>query len=191
MKKLTRPLAFAFAISSAPVIALAEECPKAPDHSSALRSLVEQAQQAENPQQGQEISNQMWAFWVDAPNEQAQAILDRGMSRRASYDYRGALEDFDALVAYCPDYAEGYNQRAFVHFLSQNYEAAIADLDLALERTPHHVAALSGKALTLLALDRKGDARVLLQQALDLNPWIPERGMIEPGGPLAPQGTDL
>ncbi|SLN55413.1 lipoprotein NlpI [Falsiruegeria litorea R37] len=137
------------------------------------------------------MSNKMWTYWADAPNEQAQSILDRGMAKRAAWDLLGAREDFDALIAYCPKYAEGYNQRAFVHFLSQNFQAALLDLDQALALSPDHVAALSGRALSLLGLNRIDEARETLQSALEMNPWLPERGMLDAGGALAPKGQDI
>ncbi|MCV6584333.1 MAG: tetratricopeptide repeat protein [Marinibacterium sp.] len=163
----------------------------APDHDAALDALIARSQATTSQDQARALSDEMWALWTDAPDDQAQAMLDRGMSKRSGFDYLGALQDFDALVAYCPDYAEGYNQRAFVHFLRQDFAAAIPDLDRALALSPRHVGALSGKALTLMGLGRMAEARLALSQALALNPWLPERGLAGPGGPLAPQGQDL
>ena len=67
------------------------------------------------------------------------------MTARASYDFLNAIDAFDRLTEYCPDYAEGYNQRAFVNFMREDFPAALVDLDLALERRPTHVAALCGQ----------------------------------------------
>jgi len=169
----------------------AETCPQAPDHSLSFQGLIAQVQQADNEGDARLISNKMWELWADAPNEQAQAILDRGMQKRASYDFLGALQEFDTLVDYCPQYAEGYNQRAFVNYLRQDFEAAVVDLDRALDLSPNHIAALSGKALSLYGLGRIAEARDTLGLALDMNPWLPERGLAAPGAPLAPEGTDL
>lgn len=171
--------------------AWAETCPPPPDHAAQLSDLIAAVQSAGTESEARQISNRMWALWADAPNEQAQAILDRGMSRRAGYDFAGALSDFDRLVAYCPDYAEGYNQRAFVNYLRQDFAAALPDLDRAIALSPNHVAAISGKALTLLGLRRVEEAREVFARALALNPWLPERGLAGPGGPLAPPGQDL
>ncbi len=171
--------------------ASADTCPAAPDHSEVLQSLISQVRVAPNEFQAAQISNEMWSYWADAPNEQAQAILDRGMRRRSSYDFIGALADFDALVDYCPHYAEGYNQRAFVNYLRHDFPAALVDLDRALEISPQHIAAMSGKALSLYALGRLDEASAVLQQALSLNPWLPERGLAGPGGPLEPKGQEL
>ncbi|SDD33304.1 tetratricopeptide repeat protein [Ruegeria marina] len=174
-----------------PGLLWASECPEAPDHSAQINRLIAEIRVAPNEGQARELSSRMWEFWADAPDEQAQAILDRGMSRRSSWDLLGALDDFNRLVAYCPDYAEGYNQRAFVNYLRQDFAAALVDLDRALELSPTHVAAMSGRALSLLGLSRIDEAREELQQALELNPWLPERGLVAPGGPLEPKGKDI
>ncbi|MBT8152917.1 tetratricopeptide repeat protein [Epibacterium ulvae] len=166
-------------------------CPASPDHTVALEDLIEAVQSAKSETEAQMLTYEMWQYWADAPDEQSQEILDRGMERRAAYDFLGALQDFDRLIAYCPDYAEGYNQRAFVYFLQQDYASALVDLEKVLEISPRHVAALSGRALSLVALQRRDDARTALKQALKLNPWLPERGLLSPGGPLAADGVDL
>ncbi|TMV07767.1 tetratricopeptide repeat protein [Ruegeria sediminis] len=187
-----RPFAF---LLVAPLViasaALAETCPAAPDHSDSLNELIAQIQKAQTEQEARLISNRMWEFWADAPDDQSQAILDRGMRRREAWDLLGALNDFDKLVEYCPEYAEGYNQRAFVNFLRQDFQAALVDLDRALELSPRHIAAMSGRALSLMALKRTDEAREALAEALELNPWLPERGLAAPGGPLEVTGQDI
>ena len=188
MRHLTLILSFGL-LSASP--AWAEECPAAPDHTAAFEGLLTEMAQVDGEMAARDISNRMWELWTDAPDERAQGLLDRGMSARSSYDFLGAYTAFDMLIEYCPDYAEGYNQRAFVSYLRQDYARAVVDLDLALERSPRHVGALSGKALSLLALGRRDEARDALQAALALNPWLSERHLAGPGGPLEPEGKDL
>lgn len=176
MKLASLTLALVFVATSA----VASNCPPAPDHADALARLFNQVQLAPDPVSGQLITNEMWALWAEAPDEAAQAVLDAGMEKRAAYDFAGAISEFDRLIAYCPDYAEGYNQRAFVLFIQQDYPSALADLDRALDLSPTHVAALAGKALTLMGLNRMEEGQELLKQALALNPWLPERRMVIP-----------
>ena len=172
----TLRLALAAAVLALPGTALA--CPPAPDHGAALGRLLAEARTAPTETEGRAVSARMWALWTDAPDETAQEMLDRGMARRESYDFAGALEAFDALVAYCPDYAEGYNQRAFVNFLRADYALAVGDLERAIALSPRHVAAISGLGLTLMALGRTEAAQEMLRRAVDLNPWIPERNYL-------------
>lgn len=155
------------------------DCPAPPDIADRETAFFAELQEAENEMQGQDINRKLWALWTEAPDEAAQALLDQGMSARRSFDFLRATERFDRLVEYCPDYAEGYNQRAFVNFLREDFDAALIDLDEALARSPRHVGALSGKALTLMGLGRDAEAQAVLRDALELNPWIPERGLLQ------------
>jgi len=118
------------AVLLAPAGALA--CPEPPDHTAALDALFDRVQAAESAQDARLVSNEMWALWADAPDRRAQELLDEGMTRRAAHDLAGAVKAFDALVDYCPDYAEGYNQRAFANFIRRDYAAALPDLERAL-----------------------------------------------------------
>jgi tetratricopeptide (TPR) repeat protein len=167
-----------FALALLPCPALAETCAEVADSSDALAALIAQAQNAPDEAAGRAASDKMWDIWAKAPDAHAQDMLDEAMARREMYDYAGAMKAADALVAYCPDYAEGYNQRAFVHFLRQDYAAALPDLARTLELNPQHVAALTGQALTLMALERPGEAALSLRAALDLNPWLGERSLL-------------
>ena len=126
------------------------------------------------------ITNQMWGYWDNAPDEASQAMLDEAMRARARFDFLRALDRLDTLVGYCPFYAEGYNQRAFVNFLREDFAAALPDLDRALELNPRHIGALSGKAVTLFALGREEEAQVALRAALAINPWLAERALLKP-----------
>lgn len=153
-------------------------CPPAPGIVAAEGALLAEAQAAKTPGAAAHVSDALWRLWAQAPDEKAQELLDKGMAARAGWDFATALDAFDALTTYCPDYAEGYNQRAFVNFLRQDYTAALTDLELAIARSPRHVAAISGKALTLMGLDRQNEAQLVLREAMRLNPWIPERGLL-------------
>lgn len=163
--------------------AFAQTCPPAPDRSEQAQTLMAALQHVGDEKAARVLTNQLWEIWATAPDTKAQALLDHGMQRRQAYDFEAALAAFEELVVYCPDYAEGYNQRAFINFIRQDYGNALEDLERALERSPMHIAALAGKALTLMQLGRIKAGQTALREALTLNPWLPERGMLiaEPG----------
>ncbi len=165
----------------------AQGCPAPGDYSDELASLFDDARAAPSEAAARGASEGLWKVYLRAPDADAQAILDRGMARRDGYDFLGAKTEFDRLIAYCPDYAEGWNQRAFVYYLQGDFVRALADLDEALARTPDHVAAQSGRALTLMQLGQRDDARTQMLEALANNPWLSERALIAPGAPLGPQ----
>ncbi|MEM6408925.1 MAG: hypothetical protein AAF700_10960 [Pseudomonadota bacterium] len=171
--------------------ALLADCAPVPERSERQSQLMSDIAVADSEAEARELSNALWEIWTTAPDEAAQEMLTSGMARRGSYDYLGALQRFNDLVAYCPDYAEGYNQRAFVHFLSGSFEKALADLDRTLAITPDHIGALSGRALTLLELGREREGQLALRAALAFNPWLPERFRLQPLEPDGETETDL
>jgi len=140
--------------------------------------LLAQVQAALSEGASREFAGQMWQIWMQAPDARAQGLLDGGLARFREFDFVRARGAFDALIEYCPDYAEGYNQRAFVSYLQQDYVRALADLDAALVRNPRHIAALSGRALTLLDMGRDDEGQAALRAALKLNPWLVERSRL-------------
>ncbi|MGZ9812234.1 tetratricopeptide repeat protein [Pseudoroseicyclus sp. H15] len=178
------PLLFILAGFAGP--AMGQDCPEAPDHADEISALMEDLASSASASDAQELSNDLWELWTDAPDAQSQTLLNLGMRARARYDFVSAFDHFDRLIAYCPDFAEGYNQRAFASYLRTDFEAALADLDKALELNPTHIGALSGKALSLMGLGRQGQAQVVLRQALELNPWLSERSLL-----IDPPGTDI
>ena len=161
-------------------------CPAVPDHTAERAQIMAVLAHARDETEAQFMADRLWQIWTDAPDAKAQALLDEGMQRRLDYDFAGSRAVLDDLIAYCPDYAEGWNQRAFAAFLAQDYPAALADLDVALGIMPDHVAALSGKALTLIGMGRNDEAQDVLRAALDLNPWLGERALL-----VEPPGQDI
>ncbi|MFT5065353.1 MAG: tetratricopeptide (TPR) repeat protein [Yoonia sp.] len=172
------------AVIAAP--AVAEQCPTGPDHAARLDQIIVELGRTTGPQAASPLSQELWELWLDAPDPAAQAILDEGMAQRESFDFLGARDTLDGLVEYCPDYAEGYNQRAFASFLRRDYNAALVDLNKALEIMPNHIAALSGKGMTLMGMGRNEEGQEALRGALALNPWLAERALI-----TEPAGTDI
>jgi tetratricopeptide (TPR) repeat protein len=168
-------LAAALVVSGTPAAAA---CPAATLDTDEETRHIEALQAAPDANAAREHNAALWELWTDAPDTHAQELLDSGMSRLRMGDLSNALKAFDALVAYCPDYAEGYNQRAFARYLQHDFESALEDLDAALERSPRHVGALSGKALTLIGLGEHRAALDALEAALALNPHLSERSLL-------------
>jgi tetratricopeptide (TPR) repeat protein len=169
-----------------PTTLAAQTCPPLPARAAERAELMEAVRIAPDYMTSRSAANKLWLFWSTAPDEKAQGLLDRGMSKRGSYDFDGAKAAFDELVAYCPDYAEGYNQRAFISFLREDFAAALMDLEKTVELAPDHIAALAGMALTLQRLGRVKASQKVLRDALALNPWLPERNLL-----IEPKGEEL
>ena len=178
-------LACLLVLLAAPAAPVAADCPPAPDIRPAIDALLAELRAAPSEAAARAVSGRMWAEWTRAPDARAQELLSEGMTRGRAGDARGARAALEALVAYCPGYAEGWNQLAILDFVARDFAGALAHVDRVLALDPRHVGALSGKGMTLLALGREAEAHDALRAALALNPWLAERRLL-PDAP-APQ----
>lgn len=141
--------------------------------------LFQELARAESEQAGRIAEDAIWRFWLNqAPTADVRASLDAGMERRKAYDLEAAEIHLDKVVEQAPDYAEGYNQRAFVKFLRENYASAQTDLETVLEIEPNHFGALSGMYHILQIQNRRRAAMKMLQQAVTIHPWLKERSAL-------------
>jgi tetratricopeptide (TPR) repeat protein len=120
----------------------------------------------------------IWELWQTAPDEQAQELLDNARQRMRVYDFNGAMVHLDELVAYAPDYAEGWNTRATTLFLQEKYDRSLDDVEKTLALEPAHFGALSGKAVILMRQGRAALSQKALRRAVEVNPYLRERGML-------------
>jgi tetratricopeptide (TPR) repeat protein len=81
-----------------------------------------------------------------------------------------AIQLLDAVVELAPDYAEGWNRRALVHYMRDDYALALGDLRRALALEPNHFKALDGLVQILREMGEKKAALKALQQLLAIHP---------------------
>jgi tetratricopeptide (TPR) repeat protein len=81
------------------------------------------------------------------------------------------MQFLDAVTELAPDYAEGWNQRAYVEYMDNNYDAAVGDLRRALALEPNHFKALEGLARILRETGQKKAALQAYKQILKINPF--------------------
>ncbi|HSF93873.1 MAG TPA: tetratricopeptide repeat protein [Thermohalobaculum sp.] len=130
------------------------------------------------------IANQIWRFWFrQGPNQEANRIMAKAMERRDARDFAGAIEQLDTLVEIAPDWAEAWNQRATVLFFQEKDDNSLDDVEKVLELEPKHFGALAGKAVILMRQGRMQLAQQALRRAVDIHPWLKERGMLLPEPP--------
>jgi tetratricopeptide (TPR) repeat protein len=155
-------------------------CPELPNRDMDRAALLQELKEADTYTKGTTSIASLWLFWRMAPDEIAQEMLDDGLASLRVSDYLNAEDKLSRLVKYCPDYAEGYNQLAFVKFLQGQFEESLSYLDRALGLEPHHFGALSGKALNYIELGRNDIGQVFLRRAVAINPWLNERFLLQP-----------
>ena len=79
-------------------------------------------------------------------------------------------EILDKTVALLPDWAEGWNARATLRYLDDDYDGSMADIAETLKREPRHLGALLGMSHILEARDKKEQALAVCERALVIAP---------------------
>ena len=97
-------------------------------------------------------------------------LMAQGIVAMQEAHYDLALRAFDRMVEQAPDFAEGWNKRATVHYLMGDWTASVLDIERTLALEPRHFGALFGLGLIYDALEQPEAALRSYQAALDLNP---------------------
>ena len=100
------------------------------------------------------------------------------IAAREEQDYETAFKLADKIVELEPDNAEGWNQRATVHFLQGNYNLSLQDIVETLKREPRHFGALSGRAYILMEQNKNREAIETINMALRIHPFLALRHSI-------------
>ena len=142
-------------------------------------ALFEQLASAATEREGREVESAVWNFWLDqAPDGDLRALMDQGMDRVRVYDFEQAEQMYSQVIEAAPDYAEAYNQRAFVRFLRENYASSLTDLERTLQLEPKHFGALAGLYHILIRQNRTKAAFGAIQEAVTIHPWLKERHVL-------------
>ena len=81
-----------------------------------------------------------------------------------------AIRTFTTIIQKKPDFAEGWNKRATLYYLTGDYEKSLRDCDEVVKRNPQHWGVLSGYGQIYLALGKPEQALDYFQRALKVNP---------------------
>ena len=100
------------------------------------------------------VQAQIWTAWSETGSASMNLLLLRATRAMETKDYDTALIHLNNLVRLDPDFAEGWNKRATVHFLREEYGRSVSDIERTLALEPRHFGALSGLGIIL---DRTGD----------------------------------
>ena len=86
--------------------------------------------------------------------------------------YTNALDILDQVILLDPDFVEGWNKRATVHFLMKDYGKSIADIQHTLALEPRHFGALSGFGMILRDIGEDRLAVDAFRKALAVHPQL-------------------
>jgi tetratricopeptide (TPR) repeat protein len=128
--------------------------------------------QGDDPASAARAEAALWTMWCRSGLPEVDALLRDGIEAMERRDVSEAEGCFARVIALAPGFAEGWNKRATVRYLTGNYDGSIADCRETLARKPHHFGALSGQGLCHLALGQHRQAASLFRRALEVHPHL-------------------
>lgn len=137
-----------------------------------LEGLFARLQAASSQAEAQAAQRQIWQIWTESDDSSANRLMRSGIQAMASRQHGLALQYFDRLVEQAPDFAEGWNKRATVHYLMDDYEASVLDIERTLELEPRHFGALSGLGMIYDAIGEPAAALRSFEAAVAINPHL-------------------
>jgi len=148
-----------------------------------LETLFSQLRAAPDAATAQDLADRIWQVWTTPNDPDITGHLAELTAAMGRGDYATALDIAKALTERAPDYAEGWNQRATIEYILGQYRASLADIAETLKREPRHFGALAGEALVELKLGDRAAALAAIKKALDIHPFLAERGLFPELGP--------
>jgi tetratricopeptide (TPR) repeat protein len=112
----------------------------------------------------------LWLLWSRSGDEAIDRLMARGTEEMQSGRQREAIATFSEVIRRKPDFAEGWNKRATVLYLTGEYRRSLADCAEVVKRNPRHFGALSGTGLNHLELEQHQQALDWFRRALEVNP---------------------
>jgi tetratricopeptide (TPR) repeat protein len=151
--------------------------PQSPEEEAALRqarldSLFARLAQKDSPD-WEGVQNEIWIHWSQSGSPSIDLLLFRAGRAMESGDHELALRFLNDVVRLAPAFAEGWNKRATVYFLLDEYGHSIADIERTLALEPRHFGALSGLGMILERLGDKKGAMRAFRSGLEIHPNLP------------------
>ena len=120
----------------------------------------------------QETEREIVGIWLESGSDTVDLLMRWALEAIDGKEYPLALDYLDRITTLEPKYVEGWNKRATVYFLIDDYGKAIADIERVLALEPRHFGALSGLGTILRDLGEDGRALNAYRAALSYDPHM-------------------
>ncbi|HYB70940.1 MAG TPA: tetratricopeptide repeat protein [Candidatus Bathyarchaeia archaeon] len=115
---------------------------------------------------------ELWRIWCRSGSPQIDRLLRQGIEAMERRDLGEARALFTTIIERAPDFAEGWNKRATLRYMAEDFAGSIADCEETLARNPTHFGALSGQGLCHMALGQYREAAALFRRVLAVHPHL-------------------
>ncbi|HMF06427.1 MAG TPA: hypothetical protein VKE72_05380 [Methylocella sp.] len=135
-----------------------------------LDQLFERLRDARKPEEAAEIALLINRLWLQSSSDTANLLMQRAAASLEAQNLSVALSLLDKLVALEPEWAEAWNQRATVRFMTGDLDGAMADINRVIRLEPRHFGALTGMGMILQREGFEQRALEVFSKALAIYP---------------------
>jgi len=135
-----------------------------------LDTLFAELKRERDPDKAREISDRIRIEWQDSGSASVNILMQWAAKAVESNSKATALDIFDQVIYLSPQYVEGWNQRATLHYQMGNYRKSMSDINRVLAIEPRHFGALAGMAAILASAGKDELALRAWEQFLDIYP---------------------
>jgi tetratricopeptide (TPR) repeat protein len=137
-----------------------------------LDALFGDLKRERNERAAQRIAQRIREEWNRSGSASIDLMMQWSQKAMGDQKFDVALDFLDQVVTLDPSYAEGWNRRATVHFMMQNFGKSMSDINQTLRLEPRHFGALAGMAQIMKERGNKQLALNAWQRVLDIYPMM-------------------
>ncbi len=136
-----------------------------------LNNLFKKLIETENQDEIRDLISDIWNIWYEVDDPKVIEYFEKGIQAMNLRNYPLAIRFFNNLIEEDPNFAEGWNKRATVHFMMGNFDQSMQDIIKTLELEPRHFGALDGMGLIFIHQGQFQQAIDVYDKMLEIFPF--------------------
>ena len=136
-----------------------------------LNNLFKKLNETENQDEIRDLISDIWNIWYEVDDPKVIEYFEKGIQAMNLRNYPLAIRFFNNLIEEDPNFAEGWNKRATVHFMMGNFDQSMQDIIKTLELEPRHFGALDGMGLIFIHQGQFKQAIDVYDKMLEIFPF--------------------
>ena len=136
-----------------------------------LNNLFKKLNETENQDEIRDLISDIWNIWYEVDDPKVIEYFEKGIQAMNLRNYPLAIRFFNNLIEKDPNFAEGWNKRATVHFMMGNFDQSMQDIIKTLELEPRHFGALDGMGLIFIHQGQFQQAIDVYDKMLEIFPF--------------------
>jgi tetratricopeptide (TPR) repeat protein len=147
--------------------------PKSPKETArGLDFLLGALKAAPDQESARHVEAQILALWSQSSSDTTLLLMQRVKTATDAKQLDVALKLLDAVLKLHPEYIEGWSRRATLHYMRNDYQRALEDIEQVLSREPRHFGALAGLGVVMQELGDDKRALDAFRKAIAINPYL-------------------